>query len=585
MTSIDDLFKKPNAPGKRKIEPLTDPEKVYKSAKISANSDAKQPRASSVEDDDGEEAGPQLPPESEEEDYGPDDEEGRFFGSGLDEGTKDAMDYLDEQDGEETFIPEKIDSSWLKKTALNFEKRIAKNAELRGKYEEEPQKFMGSESDLDDDIKALSILSEHSELYAEFAKLGSAAKLVSLLSHENTDIAIDAIEIISELTDEDVEAEQEQWDALVDGLMEADILDLLTQNFDRFDETNDSDRSGVYHALGVIEHLISRPKMAETIGETTKLLPWLVSRIQVKEARLGQNKQYAAEILSIILQSSDSTRKRFLELDGVDTLLTILAAYRKRDPQKDSEEEEYVENLFDALTCVVDEPEGKAKFVEAEGVELCLIMLKEGKMSKARALTVLDHALADRTDTSGDVCQKLVEAEGLKRIFSLFMKKNDSSTNEHLLGIFSSLLKSLPGSSAQRIRTLAKFMEKDYEKISKTIVLRRDYATRLAAVDQRIKREQTNLDLADREAMEDEWFSRRLDAGLFCLQTVDVILAWLVAEDDGAKKKIQELLAKRNETLADVKRTIQGQIDQIHVSDRAEEGALKDMLQTLLSFL
>ena len=78
---------------------------------------------------------------------------------------------------------------------------------------------MGSEADLDADIKALSILSEHPELYDEFAKLGCVNSLVSLLSHENTDIAIDTVEIISELTDEDVNAEQEQWDALVDRMV------------------------------------------------------------------------------------------------------------------------------------------------------------------------------------------------------------------------------------------------------------------------------------------------------------------------------------------------------------------------------
>lgn len=78
---------------------------------------------------------------------------------------------------------------------------------------------MGSEADLDADIKALSILSEHPDLYEEFSQLGCVSSLVSLLSHENTDIAIDAIEIISELTDQDVEAEQAQWDALVDAMV------------------------------------------------------------------------------------------------------------------------------------------------------------------------------------------------------------------------------------------------------------------------------------------------------------------------------------------------------------------------------
>lgn len=80
-------------------------------------------------------------------------------------------------------------------------------------------RFMGSEADLDADIKSLSILSEHSELYEEFVRLGCVGSLVSLLAHENTDIAIDAIEIISELIDEDVEAEEAQWDALVNAMV------------------------------------------------------------------------------------------------------------------------------------------------------------------------------------------------------------------------------------------------------------------------------------------------------------------------------------------------------------------------------
>lgn len=78
---------------------------------------------------------------------------------------------------------------------------------------------MASEADLEADIKALSILSEHSNLYEEFANLGCVSSLVSLLSHENTDIAIDAIEIINELIDDDVEATETEWNALVNAMV------------------------------------------------------------------------------------------------------------------------------------------------------------------------------------------------------------------------------------------------------------------------------------------------------------------------------------------------------------------------------
>lgn len=494
-----------------------------------------------------------------EEDYGPDvmdedDEEGRFFGGGITKEESEILDYMDTQETE--LAPEKIDAAWLRRTALNFEKRITKNAELRAKFEDDPQKFMGSEADLDADIKALSILSEHPELYVEFASLGSVGSLVGLLAHENTDIAIDAMEIISELTDDDVEAEEAQWSALVDAMVEADLLDLLVSNFSRLDESNESDRSGIYHALSVLENLSSRQALAIKIGQDTPVLQWLLNRAHRKESPVSQNKQYAAELLAILLQSSPLNVKKLSSLDGIDTLLQLIAPYRKRDPAKGSDEEEYAENIFDCLTCAVDDVEGKQKFVEAEGVELCLIMLKEGKMSKARALRLLDHALGGYA--GGEVCERLVEAAGLKTVFGMFMKKQDGETTEHLLGIFASLLRLLPANSAPRIRTLAKFVEKDYEKLDKLVKLRRDYAARVSVVDRAIKQEQAGLDAEEREEMADEWLSRRLDAGLFCLQIIDVVLAWMIAEDDGARKKIQSLFADRDESLTLIRETLQG---------------------------
>jgi hypothetical protein len=210
MTNIDELFKGANGATKRKYENPreADPTQAYKSVKLSSNSDVKQnatvaDEAEGDDDNDDDEAGPSLPPDFEEDGPG-DDDEGHFFGGGLDEDTKDAMDYLDAQDGEEAIQDEKYDAVWLRKLCLNFEKRVNKNSTLRAKHEDDPTKFMESEGDLDESVKSLSILSEHVELYADFAKNTAAAKLVELLAHENTDIAIAAIEMISELTDEDV---------------------------------------------------------------------------------------------------------------------------------------------------------------------------------------------------------------------------------------------------------------------------------------------------------------------------------------------------------------------------------------------
>ena len=594
MTSIDDLFKFSGVTnGKRKSGHSGDPTRQRKVLKLGRTGDTDEENqigdrnsfnadTNKSNDDDGGVAGPERPPDEEPNEPDDDDEEGRFFGGGVNNNTAEVLDIIEERD-KEGFVPDKFDISWLRKLALNFERKISRNAELRAKYEDEPQKFMKSEADLDNDIKALSILSEHPNLYPEFAKLGSVNSLVTLLAHENTDISIDAIEIVSELTAEDVEAEPEAWNVLIDALLEADLLNLLSQNLERLEENNDADRSGVYHSLSVLENLASQPSISEKIGATPTILQWLLKRAQVKESHVSQNKQYAAEVIAILLQTSPANRRKLTEIDGIDTLLQLLSAYRKRDPVKESNEEEYMENLFDCMTCLVDEMDGKGRFTDAEGIELCLIMLREGKLSKMRALRLLDHALNGQS--SSQICERFVDAAGLRTIFGMFMRKQDSQTTEHLLGIFAALLRHLPGDSSARIRMLAKFVENDYSKVDKLLKMRQTYSSKLAAIDDTISTERSGMEKNDQESMTGEWLSRRLDAGLFELQTVDLILAWLIAEDDGARKRIESLLADRNQSLAIIRATLQEQVNDLKAASSEEEQNTKEMLQTLMSFL
>jgi beta-catenin-like protein 1 len=608
MTSIDDLFKSANGATKRKFENPreADPTQAYKSVKLSPDSDVKHAATVADEEDDDDEAGPSLPPDFEEDEPG-DDDEGHFFGGGLDEHAKDAMDFLDAQDGEEVMKDEKYDSAWLRKLCLNFEKRVNKNASLRAKYENDPTKFMDSEGDLDESVKSLSTLSEHAELYEEFAKNSAAGKLVELLAHENTDIAIAAIEMISELTDEDVAGEQDQWDALVTAFLEADLLGLLVSNFSRFNETDSADASGVYHSLSVIENLLSQPSSTDVIGKDSTLVDWLLNRVQKSEKPTTQNKQYASEILSILTQSSRLNRIHMAEANGVDIFLTNLAPYRREDPEKDSDEEEYMENMFNCLSSIVEEPVGKAKFLEAEGVELCLLLVRDGKTSKSRSLKVLDHACGYSDDkpteapqmngssskvkamdepspnSAMSVCEKLVESRGLKPLFSTFMKtkKHDPEQTEHILGIFASLLRSLPGNSDTRFRLLAKFLEKNYEKINKLITLRRDYASRVAAFDAKLMDRKRGLSKEEQDELELENVPTRLSEGLYCLERIDAILAWLVAEDEGAKTAITKALSDRDESLGDVKKTLQAQLNGNMEVAHTE----REMLETLIGFL
>ena len=71
---------------------------------------------------------------------------------------------------------------------------------------------------------------------------------------------------------------------------------------------------------------------------------------------------------------------------------------------------------------------------------------------------------------------------------------------------------------------------------------------------------------------------------MYNLQSVDVILAWLVAEDDGARARIKKLLADRDESLNTLKLTIEEQLKEMDSTDEKSQD-MRDMLGTLVEFL
>lgn len=540
------------------------------------------------EEDNDQAAGPSLPPDDDIDEQPDDDEDGRFFGGGVSKHEKDVLDFI--ENNEDGASEEAIDLAWLKKTALNFERKINRNAELRAKYEEDPMKFVSSEADLDSEIKSLSIMAEHPELYKDFVRSGCCDSLVGLLAHDNTDIAIAATEVIRDLIDEDSEVPPEDWSTIVKSMLEAELVDLLISNLGRLDETNENDSDGVYHILNVMENLLSETSNARILGEKEKLLQWLIQRIkridEISPNKVSQNRQYAAEILVILAQNDPKAVSALVKLRAVDTLLQLLSIWRRRDPEKDSDEEEFAENLFDCLATIVRNEHAGKQFADEEGVELCLIMLKEGSFSKRGALRLLDHATGG---ASGPLlCEKVVEAGGLKNLFTVFMKPKrlERESMEHLIGIFASLLRLLPAGSSTRIRLLAKFVEKDYEKCKRLTQLWKDYSTKMSATEAGINREKRALSQEEVEAKQDEWLSRRLDAGLFPLQTLNVILAWLIAEDSGARKYLLGSLTTEGFNGIDsIRQSLQDQYDGIEVDDSSDAVLMKEMLGALIGCL
>ena len=63
---------------------------------------------------------------------------------------------------------------------------------------------------MDEAIKHLLALSQAPHLYPELIQQNSLPSLLGLLGHENTDIAIDVVELLNELLDEELVTEDNE---------------------------------------------------------------------------------------------------------------------------------------------------------------------------------------------------------------------------------------------------------------------------------------------------------------------------------------------------------------------------------------
>ncbi|KIK30812.1 hypothetical protein PISMIDRAFT_87023 [Pisolithus microcarpus 441] len=623
---VDKLFKVPKLPVgvKRKLPDNPTPEMLKKMRPDphdqmeldgDSHNTALPKRRATVEDETEDDQDSSFAPGGDADYFAEEDGEGRFYGGGLTSQQKEILTIFERAEGEGVQDePEEITLPSIRRTLARFERTVNKNQDQRSKYPDDPTKFIDSEADLDSTIKSLLPLAQSPVLaYPEIVRSGALSLLIGLLSHENVDIVIDAVELFNELTDEDAgnegDADAEETQAalkvLIEALVDHSILELLVDNLSRLNEAEESDRQGVFHIIGIMIFLLCvfenvlgfNPDLSEKLVSQTKIMNWLLERILWKAH--DENRCYAAELLSILLQNSPANREQLGKKDGVETILKALSQFRRRDPV-DADEAEFMENLFDALCSALSEPATKSLFLASEGVDLMLLMMKEKLQSKSRSIKVLDYAMSG--PTGSEVCSTFVEVLGLKTLFSAFMgkasKKQKRNTGiqatedtPHILGIISSLFTNLPSDSSGRIRLLAKFVENEYEKVDKLLEVREHASNRLKQVDAEIEVEKKDL-LADgtfEPEHEDLWYLRRLDGGLFTLQTIDYILAWIAMEDDGARSHLAKMLERKNLTLENIRMTLRIYHDNVNTDDSGAKSAIgmsqKEILEHLITFL
>eukprot|EP00457_Paulinella_chromatophora_P005290 gb/GEZN01005306.1/.p1 GENE.gb/GEZN01005306.1/~~gb/GEZN01005306.1/.p1 ORF type:complete len:579 (+),score=130.81 gb/GEZN01005306.1/:33-1769(+) len=500
---------------------------------------------------------------------------------------KEALDQLPAEDDTEAILqmiesaPEiKLDMDQVKSLVSRFEKAVNKNVEMRTKFASEPRKFMDSELSLHEAIVALSPIAASPELFPVLVELKAVPTLLSMMKHENTDIAVAVVKLLGDFLDEDTLAEEEAL-LLLDSVLAHDGIIIMVDTLQRLDETSFEDAQAVHLILGVFENLLDvKPDLCESIA--IAVMDWLLSRL--KQDEFDMNKLYASEIITIFLQTGgEKIKKLFGDKEGMKRVVRALAKYRKVDPA-DGNEEEFVENLFHALCFALNEfSENQLAFSKADGLQLMITMIKRKTYARTSALKALDFALTD----SQVNCEKFVDISGLKTLFSVFMGKGKKSsktiaqTQEHVVSMLAQLFINL--SDVRYLRLLKKFQENEYEKVERLIELYEEWYKKIEEVENKVVRRAKREGRMNDEDEETRYL-RRIDAGLFTLQLIAFVLGFVsTSGDQKLKRRVEQLLNQQDSSLTNVCKILEEYNKEI--GNPKEKQKFKAIVQAVIGML
>lgn len=392
-----------------------------------------------------------------------------------------------------------LDEGKLRKLIANLERKISENEKSRIKYSDDPAKFASSETELFASLDEFQSVSTQPELYHVLNSKNIFKKLISLISHENTDISGKVVTVLQELTDVEGTLKGdtlEDIDNLLYNLHEEGLFSQLVANLRRLDVKVKEEAQIINNSLAIVDNMADYDlKFAEYSFSNYGLGEWMLEHLK-RHKRFDAVKLAIAEMLSVCIKGSGDCTSVFGDLGGIDTVLQQIAYYRRNEP-KTGEEHEYLEQLMSLLCeALLDCDPNQEKFLEEEGVDLIESVLREKKASVKRSnikfgmLKLFNTFVSCNNDeVVSAACERFIEILGLKVIFPIFnnpklvlnekIKRSEyrqfiDEVEEHTSGILLALMKYCKNTEYTQ-RILVKLAESNFEKLNRLIELHDKY--------------------------------------------------------------------------------------------------------------
>ena len=416
---------------------------------------------------------------------------------------------------------------------------------------------MESEVTLHAKLERLHVIATAPELLSTINKSKLIPLLNQLIQHDNVDVSCKVVETVHELVDMD-DTDAQEMRMLIDALIKAEVPSLLLSHLDRLDESDDDQAACINATLSIIETLLGGMPECSTVIAECGWMRWLLHRL--KPRPFHANKLFSSELLAVILQENETNQALVESFQGVLTLLTAAAQYKRREPVG-MEEGELVENIFDCIVYVLAHEANHLPFLRAEGVELMLLIIKEHKYAHRGALRVLATSLS-----AGAVnCERFVDSAGFKTFFPILGVSPPAPPtfargvgeraafkymhDENCATILSALFKNLV--DTRRLRLLGKFAEDDYAKLNRLLDMHAFYNERVNSSEE-FALGHIPTDSEESVDIDEVSYSARLEAGLTTLQGVDISICFITAAGHkGLRRCVLEGLYFRGSSLLD----------------------------------
>ncbi|KAI3834147.1 hypothetical protein MKW98_018197 [Papaver atlanticum] len=437
--------------------------------------------------------------------------------------------------------------------------------------------------------------------FQELVKLKVFELMVDLLANCGNNLASYIFLAFKRITDGDIRVMHDAQAAdFVDLLVKYHAVEKFVSCFFRFSEDDDV----VYEALQTIAHMIFlRPDVAKIVSKQTKLINWVLKVVKTKGC--DYKKQYTVGLLTTILQyTSEENILELGKMGTVDVVVEALLPYtkspvrkkgildqekidrvqilfgclpysetsvKKEDMLDQDEEFDLVQSLFDCLFCLLSPVENKERFANAGGVHLMLQIVKQEKLHNfyyGSAIAALDIALEQCPSASDKFVN---DALALDIAFPASIDAISSSiTHEaveiegHLMSLITTLTDGTTG--VEKDTLLDKFEENGY--IAWLLDLFSRYSLRVYARMNQLR---------DKQLDQSELYEEKLEYGLSTLQSIAVILAYLLLS------KRSTIRAKIGEFKEDVLRVLKEYRDNIGNAGGSVEIAAKTVIKYIVS--